>query len=67
MISQTFLDLTVLLLDTGWDLNYNEVEVQSAMEEYFDKQYDLGEVKEAIDKVVTERLSNVEYPNDYIN
>lgn len=64
MISQTFLDLSTMLLKENWDINFDPVEVQSTMEEYFDKEYVLDEVKEAIDMVITEQLSN---QNDYIN
>lgn len=48
MTSQAFLDLSVMLLKERWDINYDEVEVQATMEEYFGREYSLEEVKEAI-------------------
>lgn len=65
MISQTFLDLTLMLLKERWDLNYDPVEVRCTMESYFNKEYGLKEVEEAIGLVVEEQLSNVE-PNEFI-
>lgn len=48
MTSQTFLDLSTMILKEDWNLNYDEVEVQTTMEEYFGREYSLEEVKEAI-------------------
>lgn len=60
MTSQTILDLSTMLLKEGWDMNYDENEVKSTMEDYYGKKYDLGEVKKAIGDITDYRLNTKE-------
>lgn len=59
MTSQVVLDLVLMLTKERWDMNYDEVEVQQTMQEYFNRDYDLEEVKSAIGIITNERLNEL--------
>lgn len=61
MTKQVVLDLVLMLTKEQWDINYNEVEVQQTMQEYFKRPYDLEEVREAIGIITNERLNEMNY------
>ncbi len=61
MISQTFLDLSAMLLREQWDVSYDVKEVQSTMEKYFGREYSRSDVEEALDIIIAEKLN---YPNN---
>lgn len=58
MTSQTFLDLSTMLLKEKWNLNYDEHEVQDTMEQYYGREYDIDEVRKAIG-IIADNLANV--------
>lgn len=66
MVSQTFLDLSAMMLNEGWSLNTNVEEVQTTMEDYFQQEYNLADVKEALDVLIANEAEQQKMmPNDF--
>jgi predicted DNA-binding protein YlxM (UPF0122 family) len=66
MVSQTFLDLSVMVVKDNYDVWQETEQVMADMKEYFKKDYSFIEVAKAVDFIITERYGNiVEVPDDY--
>lgn len=65
-ISQEFLDLSVMVLEEDYNVWQETPKVKADMESYFKKIYNEEEVRNAIDKIITETHGNIiEIPDDY--
>lgn len=65
-ISQEFLDLSIMVLEEDYDVWQETPKVKADMESYFKKEYNKEEVRNAIDKIITETHGNIiEIPDDY--
>lgn len=66
MVSQEFLDLSIMVLKESYNVWRSTEEVLNDMETYFDKKYDEEKVKEAVDTIINESHGNIiEIPDDY--